>query len=64
MPKYADEKEAEPVKAPAKSVEPVKQSRKLDTSGSATNTIWSTKGGAQSINKSVSPAADKQSRSR
>jgi hypothetical protein len=54
MPAY--EKKGEKAETP-------KPSRKLDTSGSATNTLWSTDGGSRGI-KRVTPGADKQSRSR
>ena len=37
---------------------------KISTSGNATNTVWSTKDDTRSINKSVTPSADNQTRSK
>jgi hypothetical protein len=57
MPKYEKE-DAEPTKPMAK------PSMKTDTTGDATNVLWSTKKGTLSICKPVTPSAANQTRSR
>ena len=54
MPKYEEKTEA------PKAV----KSKKFDTAGGATNTLWSTDKGTQSIKKAVTPSAETQSRNR